>query len=211
MKKFLVIISILIFATQLHAQVGVILGVNSSGVYAEPEIEGAKLKAGAHAGFIYEKSFVESELIGFRFSAVYSPKGFNVNLDETIQNVLIITDIKTRINYIDIALMPKVKYNQLYMFAGPYWAAAVSGEQKSNINAGGITTKNTVDFFDTGYNTTDIGMQIGLGIESENEFGRAFFELNFTKGFTNLYENPLNGESLNNHNLMFSTGLIFSN
>jgi hypothetical protein len=83
---------------------------------------------------------------------------------------------KFRVNYGEFFAGPVISLGSAYVFAGPYIATALSGEETTNYSDG---TSRTVDVFNTetnpllgGYsdmlNKFDAGLNIGLGYEINN-------------------------------------------
>jgi len=83
---------------------------------------------------------------------------------------------KFRVNYGEFFAGPVINLGSAYVFAGPYFATALSGEESTNYSDG---TSRTIDIFNTetavllgGYsdmlNKFDAGLNIGLGYEINN-------------------------------------------
>ncbi|MDB5264044.1 MAG: hypothetical protein JWQ14_3327 [Adhaeribacter sp.] len=104
----------------------------------------------------------------------YSTKGFRIEDERSSGGTNTQTDIKNRINYLDVPVLVQVKTGTIYFEAGPQVGFLLNQktEQRRTITQTGLiseqTTKEPVirDKSTSSYRTTDLGYAVGIGFQA---------------------------------------------
>jgi hypothetical protein len=146
MKKSNVLLSLLIlvafsFSAKAQVEFGIKAGANFSNISqnftnSDWEME-TNIKPGFHIGATADVPI--SDNFSFQPGLLYSSKGYSVDIEESIENILgeslpagasIDGYFRGTFNYIEVPLNFAFKTNDLQIFAGPYVAMGLSGKQK---------------------------------------------------------------------------------
>jgi hypothetical protein len=227
MKKFFLIISVILISISLNAQkFGVKLGVNLAGVNSSTTLEDyqtAAFNGGLNGGFVFE--YMPVKVLGLRTEALFSQKGYNVESDVTADGTDAVINTSLTLNYIEIPLLLKFKLGPLYLTAGPYLAYALSGKDIATITVDGQklaeeqyadygTVPSNDVFKDAEFNgdniqfkRTDAGINLGLGIQ----LSKFFVEARYGTGLTNIrsYDGMPSDEYMKNYTISLSAGILF--
>jgi hypothetical protein len=180
MKKLILSLGILAGVTSVasaQTRFGVKAGLNLANVSAK-DIEGNKNLLGAAAGVMADVSF--SDLLSFHPELLFSQKG--VKFDESGVTA------QSRINYIDLPLLLRVKADGLFFEAGPQAGFVIS--QKTEVN--GTTLSTSTDGLrkvDIGY-IAGVGYQLPMGVEFGVRYNGGISDTNDPSG-TNKVRNSV--------------------
>ena len=148
-----------------NAQVkfGPIAGVNLANVGGDESSENA-MKIGFHVGGIVEISVNDNFIVAP--GIIYSIKGTQSKIN---------SDFKLNLNYLEIPINAKYKLESgLNFFAGPYIGILMSAK---------VTDGTTDDDVKEFIQSTDVGLNIGLGFDLESGLG---FSAQYGLGLSNL-------------------------
>lgn len=199
MKKLFILGIAVFFAFSMNAQrFGVRVGGNFAGMMSTVESKGTKIAPGLQAGIVTE---IGPKRINLHLEANYTQKGFNIDLNETIDGVGdVLQEAQVNFSYVEVPVLLKVKIvGPLYVYAGPYFGFALKGNQ--------VTDKYTIDNVDqltddikdinilkisdlnsVPYKKTDFGAAGGLGVQFGLGPIKLFAEGRATLGLSNLYD-----------------------
>lgn len=206
MKKLLVISIAVLLTISLNAQrFGVRFGGNFAGMRTTLDTQGTKIAPGMTIGLCTEFG---QKKVSLRVEANFAQKGFNVDRDEDLGASLSNTVAKVNYNYFELPVLAKVNViGPLYIYAGPYFGFALTGNQIINeISIDGVALTDTeLDalgivkdqdlFADDLYKKTDFGAAAGLGAQFSLGPIHTFVEGRATLGLSNLYDTE--GEAFN--------------
>ena len=154
---------------------GVKVGGNYSTLVGSDVTSDAKGVFGFHAGFLANIDLTE------RFSIqpelLYSMKGVKLEGGGITAT--------QRLNYVELPIMVKAKFNQFFIEVGPQASALVSAKQKVS-GAGSDAEESNKDLF----NTVDVGYAAGLGYQMD---GGLMVGARYNGGFTNVLQAQLVG------------------
>jgi hypothetical protein len=131
---------------------------------------------------------LDLKIIGVRADVTFIQLGSDL-YDDSDGSIL---DFQTNLNYLNIGVSVKKSIGPAYVYAGPYFAYALSGKWKYKYEESGVTDESDGDLFGEGddnlfgqgdlYNTTDFGANLGIGAS----FMGVFVEAYAGYGFLNL-------------------------
>ncbi|MDB5234565.1 MAG: hypothetical protein JWR44_1558 [Hymenobacter sp.] len=164
---------------------GVKAGVNYSTITAD-NTDGIQSKIGLQAGGLV--NFGLSDLISIQPEVLYSQKGYQSEED---------SDVKVKMNYIDIPVMVKVNAGGLFFEAGP----------QLGILAGAKLTDGSTDVdIKEGLNTVDFGYAVGLGYQLESG---PMLGLRYNGGISNISKNGSDDDKARNSAFQLYVGYVF--
>jgi opacity protein-like surface antigen len=131
--------------------IGPVAGVNLANISEEDNSQNS-MKVGFHIGAVLELSITDNFIIAP--GVLYSIKG-----TQSTDN----SDLKINLNYLEIPINAKYRMESGFnIFAGPYIGLLMSAEVTDGTN--------DVDFSDF-VESTDFGLNVGLGYDLESGFG----------------------------------------
>jgi hypothetical protein len=189
MKKIILSLSLLVgvvgAASAQDIRFGVKAGVNYSTITAD-NTDGIQSKIGLQAGGLV--NFGLSDLISIQPEVLYSQKGYQSEED---------SDVKVKMNYIDIPVMVKVNAGGLFFEAGP----------QLGILAGAKLTDGSTDVdIKEGLNTVDFGYAVGLGYQLESG---PMLGLRYNGGISNISKNGSDDDKARNSAFQLYVGYVF--
>ncbi len=190
MKKIILLV-VAFFAVSFvsKAQFGIKAGMN----FAQMS-EANNTVDNFQAGIFWDKDLIP--LLKFRIGLDYSPKGGEYEL-------LSSATASTKINYLELPVLAKVKLGPVYGLGGFYGAYAMNG--KTTIGS----LEEDVDFDYISH--WDAGMKFGLGFQLKLGPVGAFVQGGYSFGFVNLNTSGLGEELKNTSVLSFSLGILLGN
>lgn len=222
-KKCLFVALLLITLTSINAQqvsFGVKGGVNFSNINATRAIDQLTpdfsdiiaLNFGGVAEIAFNDQFaVQAELL-------FQQKGFGVQqgVDVNLFNIPLPLGVtaETRINYLDIPLLAKVKFGNEqfngFLTAGPTFGYATGGRllTKANVILDLTLVNTPINLDAINFKRFEVGGAVGGGLSFDSDFGELFIEARYNHGFTELYDIPLVNERLRNRNISLSAGVL---
>jgi len=144
MKHLVLAITLLLLASQAHAQFGIKGGVNQA-VLSGRVGEDATYKTYFHAGIFYELKLIGP--LSIQPEALYSLQGSQLKGNTTI------TDYKTQLNYIQVPILLKATLGPVYVEAGPQFGYLVSANEEGTVQV--RNTSGNVAFRDVNQSATD--------------------------------------------------------
>jgi hypothetical protein len=144
MKHLVLAITLLLLASQAHAQLGIKGGVNQA-VLSGRVGEDATYKTYFHAGIFYEAKVLGP--ISIQPELLYSMQGSQLKGNSTI------TDYKTQLNYIQVPILVKATIGPVYVEAGPQFGYLVSANEDGTVQV--RNTSGNVAFRDVNQSATD--------------------------------------------------------
>ena len=144
MKHLVLAITLLLLASQAHAQFGIKGGVNQA-VLSGRVGEDATYKTYFHAGIFYELKLIGP--LSIQPEALYSLQGSQLKGSTTI------TDYKTQLNYIQVPILLKATIGPVYVEAGPQFGYLVSANEEGTVQV--RNTSGNVAFRDVNQSATD--------------------------------------------------------
>jgi hypothetical protein len=144
MKHLVLAITLLLLASQAHAQLGIKGGVNQA-VLSGRVGEDATYKTYFHAGIFYEAKVLGP--ISIQPELLYSMQGSQLKGSSTI------TDYKTQLNYIQVPILVKATIGPVYVEAGPQFGYLVSANEEGMVQV--RNTSGNVAFRDVNQSATD--------------------------------------------------------
>jgi hypothetical protein len=169
----------------------------------ELDLEDKTSKPGFQAGIMFDKPLTEN--ISLRTGALYTLKGFAEKMSEDDYNL----EMSLNMNYIDIPLefvyKTPVNNAQFLLSAGPYLGIGLNANLRFKEEYMGETYEESesIQFGseDEVLNRFEGGVRIGTGIQ----YNHVQFELNYSRGLTNIiYE--AEEDEIFNYYLGFSLG-----
>lgn len=216
MKKLLIALLMISFATVASAQIGVKAGVNFANmVFEEDEQSIDDLTKNGLVGFTGGVSFIiplGGNLLALQPEVIYTRKGSERTytlLGEEYSN-------KLMYNYIDVPLLLRVSLGNtygeslgIYLNGGPYLGFVLSGKSENETPLGTTETEFTFDDEDN-QSRLDYGFALGGGLT----FGNLFFETRYNLGVNNLLDDDAdngndNFQKLQHRGFVLSLGLLF--
>jgi hypothetical protein len=190
MKKFILSLGLLAGITGVaNAQTGIRFGVKAGANYSTfsaDDTEGIESKIGLHAGAF--ANFGLSDMISIQPEVLYSQKG--AQFEEN-------SDVKYKLNYIDIPVMVKVNADGLFFEAGP----------QLGILAGAKLTDGDTDVdIKEAHQTIDFGYAVGLGYQLESG---PMIGLRYNGGITNVFKDASDDEKARNSAFQLYLGYTF--
>jgi hypothetical protein len=219
-----VLVSFITTQTNAQLSLGVKAGLNLSnmtvsGYTGVTESSRMSFHAGAILDYSFSKSFIlESGL-------VLSGKGANFDLNIFSNGATTITLASTLSPlYIEMPINAVYKVDikpaKLLIFAGPYFALAVSGNRTNEYSATGLPAGTTLATL--GLNNESIGLKFGTDANSDMrsfdmglnfgagiEYSNFLFRLQYGLGLSNLNPTTSNNEVLKNNVFGISVGYMF--
>ena len=195
MKKVILSLAILAGVTSAanaQTRFGVKAGLNLANVTAK-DIDGNKNLLGAAAGVMADVSF--SDLISFHPELLFSQKGVRAE-DSGIKG-------QTRLNYIDLPLLLRVKADGLFFEAGPQAGFLISRKSEATVTGVGSGSNTSTD----GIRKVDIGYIAGVGYQlpAGLEFG-----VRYNGGISDLSDtNNSSSNKTRNSVFQFQVGYLF--
>lgn len=174
MKKLILIVTAIVLVFGMNAQkIGVKAGYTMSGYtmnFDKPD--GAKMGMGFHAGLVGQ---MDLKVLKLRADVTYNQLGSILDPEGYINT--------TDYDYLQVGVYAKKGLGPVYMFVGPYFGYALSGNSKTEFDDGSPSVEFDVfsdnNQFTDGdiYNKMDYGVSAGLG------FGMAGFFAEATIGY----------------------------
>ena len=195
MKKLVLSLGLLAgVASAANAQevrFGVKAGVSLSSVTGDNTKE-AKNLVGANAGIMADVSF--SDLISFHPELLYSQKGFKLESGSATA--------QSRLSYLDLPLLLRVKADGLFFEAGPQVGFLVAEKDEINVPGLGSSTSTSTD----GTRKVDFGYIAGIGYQLPQglEFG-----IRYNGGITDVNDPSTDGNKQRNSAFQFQVGYLF--
>jgi hypothetical protein len=216
MKKLLIALLMISFATVASAQIGVKAGVNFANmVFEEDEQSIQDLTKDGLVGLTGGVSFIiplGGNLFALQPEVLYTRKGSQRNytvLGEEYSN-------KLMYNYIDVPILLRVSLGNtygeslgIYLNGGPYLGFVLSGKSENETPFGNTETEFTFDDEDN-QSRLDYGLSLGGGIT----IGNLFLEARYNHGINNLLDDDANNnndnfDKLQHRGFALTAGLIF--
>ncbi len=122
-------------------------------------------------------------------------KGSSIEFSDEIFGETFESKTDTRINYIEIPILAKVKFGtetiDAYLAAGPTIGFGMSGKVETEVTAAGVTesAEEDIDFDEDGIKRSDIGLSIGAGAGIAAGPGSLFLDLRYVLGLSNISDN----------------------
>ncbi len=197
MKKLAILTLVLLAVTFANAQrYGARLGGNLSGMMATVKSEGTKIAPGMNIGILTE---LGGERVNLHIEANYAQKGFNINLDETVDGQLMQVQQQVNFEYLEVPALLKVNVPLvplMYLYGGPYFGLALKGELATDLyKVDGVVQDipTSVNIFKENtyqppYKRTDFGVAFGVGWQFGIGRLAAFVEGRAALGLSNLYD-----------------------
>jgi hypothetical protein len=115
-----------------------------------------------------------SPMVAIQPEINYSTKGFRIDDERSSGNTTTQTEIKNRINYLDVPVLVQVKTGTIYFEAGPQVGFLLNQEteQRRTVTQTGLISENTTkepvlrDKSTSAYRTTDLGYAVGIGFQA---------------------------------------------
>lgn len=190
MKKFILSLGLLVgIASAAHAQTGVRFGLKAGANYTSvtaDNTDAIESKIGLQAGAL--ANFGLSDLISIQPEVLYSQKGYQLEAD---------SDIKLKLNYIDIPVLVKVNADGLFFEAGPQLGILAGAK---------ITDGDDDEDVKDGYNTVDFGYVAGLGYQAESG---PMIGLRYNGGISNIIKNGSDSDKVRNSAFQLYVGYVF--
>ena len=194
MKKFILSLGLLAgvagVANAQEARFGVKAGVNLASITGD-NTNGIKNTVGASVGVMADISF--SDLISFHPELLFSQKGAKQE-DSGFK-------VDTRLNYIDLPLLLRVKADGLFFEAGPQVGFLASHKTEATYNGSTIGSSSSTD----GIRKVDVGYIAGVGYQLPQglELG-----LRYNGGISDLSD-PSGSSKSRNSVFQFQVGYLF--
>jgi len=193
MKKIILSLGLLVgmaSAANAQARFGVKAGANLSSVTGD-DTEGKKNLVGLSAGVMADVSF--SDLLSFHPELLYSQKG--VKYEESGATA------QTRLSYLDLPLLLRVKADGLFFEAGPQVGFLIGQKSEFNIpgfGSGSSTSTDGTRKVDIGY-IAGVGYQLPMGLE---------FGVRYNGGISDLADESGSSKTRNSV-FQFQVGYLF--
>jgi len=162
MKHFVLAITLLLLASQAHAQFGIKGGVNQA-VLSGRVGEDATYKTYFHAGIFYELKLIGP--LSIQPEALYSLQGSQLKGTSTITS----TDYKTQLNYIQVPILLKATFGPLYVEAGPQFGYLVSANEEGRVQvrntSGQVAFRDVNQSATDNYKRNDFALCAGVGVK----------------------------------------------
>jgi Outer membrane protein beta-barrel domain len=211
MKKyfqFLIFFCLFVSATSSQAQMtmGLRAGINvasynlklGSGFSASSQNPGNALLStiGVPVEMYFNNHF------GLQFELNYIQKGFNTHSEITSQNIRSVSDSRLTINWLEIPILGKAKFNITDrigggLFFGPSIGYGFSGKSKNSFSSTGgnlpqsFSSEAAVDFKKDGHSQVDFALNFG----GEINYGSLFFDVRYQLGLANMLTGSQNSSS----------------
>jgi hypothetical protein len=185
-SKKLLLVLLLFAATTSFAQTrfGIIAGLNLANITGSDAGDDNAMKMGVHGGVIVDLGISDNFII--EPGVLFSMKGSQSSED---------SEFKINLNYIEIPILAKYKLESgLNFFLGPYIGILMS----ATAEPGGVDIKEA-------FETTDIGLKLGLGYELESGLG---FAAHYSMGFTSISKEIL-GETPSVNNTVIGISIMY--
>ncbi len=210
MKKFLLVtlVAVFAFSYNANAQIGVKLGYSFARQTGEAakmgtiKLDDYKKSLGSFcAGVFFDKDI--APLIDLRLGLDYAPKGVKFEGDN-----LDIGDSK--INYLEVPVLAKVKLGPVYGLGGVYAAYAMNGKYSLNIPGmlGDKLKKIEGDykFDDNDMKRMDFGLKFGAGLQVGLGPLHAFAQVEYSYGLSDI--SKVDNVSIHNSVLAITAGIL---
>ncbi|GEM_PF-1726823 len=197
MKKLSILLFVILAVTFASAQrYGARIGGNFSGMMATVKSEGTKIAPGMNVGLLTE---LGGKKVNLHIEANYAQKGFNINLDESVDGQLMQVQQQVNFEYLEVPVLLKVNppvIPLLYFYAGPYFGLALKGELATELYKVDGTVQDipsSVNIFKDNlyqppYKRSDFGITFGVGAQFGIGNLAAFVEGRAALGLSNLYD-----------------------
>ena len=200
-----------------HAQIGFApeAGINLATFRQQiddEDVDDNRMRAGLRIGAALDFPIVGG--LSIQPGLYYSMKGSYYKETDRVLGVSTKTEVKTRLNYLDIPINVVYKFSDykdgFFISAGPYIGYALDGKMNTKTTVGNNyqERKEDIKFGDErgDLKRVDVGGNVGLGYMFPMGL---FFRAQYSHGFTNLIEGSDNDDnSLRNSSLAFSLGIM---
>ena len=203
MKKFFLIFTLLIsLPAIINAQIGIKAGINFSYISGDTDlVTNRSSKVGFQGGLMY-KIAVKDDWLSVQPELIYIRKGGIFHIDQLKFDV--------RLDYVELPVLGVINFlgGNLNVHLGPQFSFLTKVEY-AVVDESGMGS----DFKDSdlsNYNTFDLGMAMGLGVELEI----VMIELRYSIGFLAVekgvnYDGQQYDPSSKNFNVQFLVGYLF--
>ncbi len=225
MKKTILSVILTVSALAGFSQITFIpkAGVVLSTIHQSKDLKSDDVSVSSKIGFVFgaglelkisEKFTLQPELL-------FIQKGYKVEESYYFEEARVASDVENkaniRLNYLELPIMFKMKFNNFYINAGPSFSYGIGGNFESEVSTFGVTESETskVKFGkepdnndgDNFYydNAFDLGVQLGAGIK----VGPVVIDLRYGLGLSNLNDKPKSFEgsyAFQNRALQLSVG-----
>ncbi len=220
MKKFLLItlLSVFAFGYTADAQIGFKLGylfskqtgeVAGLSTLKDAKKDDYKKSQGAMCAGVFFDSKL-APLIGLRVGLDYAPKGYKIKSDK-LEGLGSLGEIEanSKINYLEIPVLAKVKIGPVYGLGGVYAAYAINGKFSID-KVPDIVQKylkpQDYDFDDKDYKRMDYGLKFGAGLQMGLGPLHAFAQVEYSYGLANISQ--IKDFSAHNSALAITVGVL---
>lgn len=115
-----------------------------------------------------------SSMLAIQPEIMYSTKGFKIEDERSSGNTTTQTEVKNRVNYLDVPVLVQVKTGTIYFEAGPQVSFLLNQktEQRRTTTQSGLLTEETTkepvtrDKSTSSYRSTDLGYAVGIGFQA---------------------------------------------
>lgn len=179
MRKLILAASLLVMSVGMAKAQSLNLGIKgglnlsnvsgSTGTY--PEFDKA-YQRGFHAGIF--TNIGVTPMLAIQPEVTYTTKGFRIDDERTSGNTTTQTEVKNRVNYLDVPVLVQVKTGTIYFEAGPQVGFLLNQEteQRRTLTETGLITESTTkepvirDKSTSNYRSTDLGYAVGIGFQA---------------------------------------------
>ncbi len=209
MKKLLLVtlVAVFAFSYNANAQIGVKLGYSfarqTEHIAKMPGVNLDDYKKSLNsfcAGIFFDKDL--APLLDLRVGLDFAPKGLKLKKDEV--------DVSSKINYLEIPILAKVKLGPVYGLGGVYGAYALNGKFSGKLPgfAGKfIEIDEDLNFDDKGAKRMDYGLKFGAGLQMGLGPLHAFAQVEYSYGLANISQ--VKDVSTHNSVLAVTVGVLF--
>jgi len=194
------------FANAQEVKYGAKAGLNLSNFAGDAQEASAKVgfQVGGFAEIkISDKFAVQPELLfstqGAKYKNSVSGSGYSIS-----------SEITDNVNYLNIPVMAKYYATEkLFIEAGPQigFLMSANSEIKETQTVGGITQTNSLsEDAKKQYNSTDFGLNVGLGYNFTENIGAG---VRYTSGLSNIAKDAPSSYKVNNTNIALSVAYTF--
>lgn len=185
------------YSQNIIPRVGLSLSsINMGEGFVAPDYQ-TEYRSGIVAGAEADVSF--NEKIGLAVSLLYNQKGWN---GKWTYNTVAYED-EVRLDYVDMAVMPKVKFKPFYFMVGPVVGIGVGGKtlQRQYVTNGPVVEEGKPGFD----NKFNFAGQLAFGVIIRK---RTFIDIRYQKSFTNYFD-AVDDTPSKLKSIQLTTGFLF--